>query len=204
MPRACAILVLLEKEQTCRAPTISTVCRGQRSLSGYVQGKKSRVITFECWMIPKYYESQPVGVAELLFASEARIGGLRGGRGKTGTKPWNGWGRICAGEQVSTSCTVSQLHDGVVSIPPRSILWWMVCGGLWCRGRVGQVFSGRQVFSGTSFSGVGDGGAGVGSTPAGQESQGGMPPRGDGEARAGVEELADITRPDWSSRSALG
>ena len=57
-----------------------------------------------------------------------------------------------------------------------------------------------QVFSGTSFSGVGDGGAGVGSTPAGQESQGGMPPRGDGEARVGVKELADITRPDWSSR----
>ena len=47
---------------------------------------------------------------------------------------------------------------------------------------------------------MGDGGAGVGSTPAGQESQGGMPRRGDGEARAGVEELADITRPDWSSR----
>ena len=90
-----------------------------------------------------FYESQPVGVAELLFASEARIGGLGGGRGKKGTKPWNGWGRICAGEQFSTSCTVSQLGDGGVSIPPRSILWWMVCGGLWCRGRVGQVFSGR-------------------------------------------------------------
>ena len=38
-------------------------------------------------------------------------------------------GRICAGDQFSTSCTVSQLGDGGVSIPPRSILWWMVCGG---------------------------------------------------------------------------
>ena len=34
-----------------------------------------------------FYESQLVGVAELLFASAARIGGLGGGRGKTGPKP---------------------------------------------------------------------------------------------------------------------
>ena len=66
--------------------------------------------------------------------------------------------------------------------------------------RQGRCSQAGQVISGTSYSGVGDGGAGVGSTPAGQESQGGMPPRGDREARAGVEELADITRPDWSSR----
>ena len=41
-------------------------------------------------------------------------------------------------------------------------------------------------------------GAGVGSTPAGQESQGGMHSRGDGEAGTRVEEIADITRPNWS------
>ena len=84
--------------------------------------------------------------------------------------------------------------------PPGPFFGGWFVGGCGVGDGWGRCSQAGQVFSGTSFSGVGDGGAGVGSTPAGQESQGGMPPRGDGEARAGVEELADITRPDWSSR----
>ena len=96
------------------------------------------------------YESQPVGLAEVIFASEARFGGLGGGRGQTAQNL-----EMVGGEFV-------QGINFPLHVPCRN---WVTVGYRFPPGPFfGGWFVGVQVFSGTSFSGVGDGGAGVGST----------------------------------------
>ena len=87
---------------------------------------------------------------------------------------------------------MSRFGDGGALIPPRSIFGGWFVGACGVRDGWGRCSQGRVLAV------WGTGGAGVASTPAGQESQGGMHPRGDGEAGTGVEEVADTTRPDWS------
>ena len=99
--------------------------------------------------------------------------------GVVGAKPEQdlemGGGEGCAGEQFSTSCTVSQLGDGGLLIPPRPNFGGWFVGGCGVGDGWGRCSQAGHVFSGTSLAVWGTGGAGVGSTPARQESQGGMP-----------------------------
>ena len=119
-----------------------------------------------------FYESQLVGVAELLFASAARIGGL----GVVGAKQDQNLemvgGEFVQGSNFPLHVPCRNWVTVGHRFPPGPFFGGWFVGGCCVGDGWGRCSQAGQVLSGTSFSGVGDGGAGVGSTPAGQESQG--------------------------------
>ena len=94
-------------------------------------------------------------MAELLFASEARIGGLGGGRGKAGKNLEMVGGEFVQGSNFPPHVPCRNWVTVGYRFPPGPFFGGWFVGGCGVGDGWGRCSQAGQVFSGTSFSGVG-------------------------------------------------